>query len=267
MSNYTWLTDTHLDHLDEKSIVNFGKTVASTGATGIFWTGDISNGPRLISHLAAFEQAVQRPIYFVLGNHDYYGSQIEFQRKRLGELANISPYLKYMPNSSYLTLSPLTAVVGHDGWYDAFHGDPMRGTFILNDWNMINEYVSAKGIVDIIGISRKLAHEGTLHVMKGIKSATRYARNIIVLTHVPPFKEAATYRGRPSDEDALPWYTSKMMGDMLTDAAKSFPNHTFTVLCGHTHGKAEHHPTKNMVVRVGEAKYGAPAVQGLIDVA
>lgn len=264
--NYAWLTDTHLDHLSDEKVIAFANAVKATPTAGILWTGDISNGNRLIRHLATVEQAVQRPIYFVLGNHDYYGTQIEYQRKCMRELVTVSPYLKYAPNSSYVMLTTTTALVGHDGWYDAIHGDAKRGTFILTDWSAIHEYIGANNVDDIISISRRLALESVQHVMKGIKEAARYAKNILVITHVPPFKDSCVYRGKPSTADALPWYSSKLMGDMLHDAAKTFPDKTFTVLCGHTHGASVTYPAKNMVVRVGEATYGAPRIQGLIEV-
>lgn len=37
---------------------------------------------------------------------------------------------------------------------------------------------------------------------------------IIVLTHVPPFKEACLHKGKISDDDWLPYFSSKVMGDI-----------------------------------------------------
>jgi hypothetical protein len=111
-----------------------------------------------------------------------------------------------------------------------------------------------------------LAHAGATHVMNGIKAAVRYANNIIVLTHFPPWPEVATYRGQQSDADHLPWYTDKFMGDMLAQAATAFPDKRFTVLCGHSHGAATKQVAPNMVAYCGEAWYGRPQFQRLIEI-
>jgi len=115
-------------------------------------------------------------------------------------------------------------------------------------------------------MSRSLAREAVLHVQASIKSAVRYHHNIIVLTHVPPFKESHVYNGKIGDDDAQPWFTSKMMGDMLLDASKAYPSHRFTVLAGHTHGKWSGKITDNLSVNVGGAEYYAPALQQLVEV-
>ena len=63
----------------------------------------------------------------------------------------------------------------------------------------------------------------------------------------------------------MPWFTSKMMGDMLMDASKAFPQHTFTVFCGHTHGKFDGKITDNLSVHVGGAEYNKPGLQGTFE--
>ncbi len=270
MSKYAWATDLHLDFLrdDTQRLVQFAESLIVQNPTGIFLTGDLSTARTLIYHLSAIEKVVQRPIYFVLGNHDYYGADIAQVRKAMHELSNVSPFLRYMPTMPYYALSPVTAVVGHDGWYDALHGDGERSTFEMMDWASISEFRAVNGSkATIAELARKLAHEGVTHVHNGIKQAVRYSKNIIVLTHYPPFKEAHIFNGKQGDAGALPWFTSKMMGDMLLDASKSFPSHQFTVLAGHTHGKFSGKMANNLTVHVGAAEYNQPQLQGLIEVA
>jgi 3',5'-cyclic-AMP phosphodiesterase len=76
MSSYAWATDTHLDFLkdDNQRLIQFAESLVLTNPTGIFLTGDISVASKLVFHLSAIERVVQRPIYYTLGNHDYYGS-------------------------------------------------------------------------------------------------------------------------------------------------------------------------------------------------
>jgi predicted phosphohydrolase len=269
MARYAWATDTHLDFLNNnpQAFLNFAESLKQGDPTGIFLTGDISTAKNLVLHLSQIEKVVQRPIYFVLGNHDYYGSGVEAMRKSMKELSNMSQFLRYMPTMPYYGLSPATAVVGHDGWYDACYGDWQNSNFSMTDWNAIHDFKEVNGNkATIVSLARKLAHEGVTHVQNGIKQAVRYHRNIIILTHYPPFKESHIYQGKVGDDGAQPWFTSKLMGDMLLDASRVFPNNTFTVLAGHTHGRFSAKIRDNLQVNVGAAEYNAPTVQGLIEV-
>ena len=269
MNQYGWATDIHLDFLrgDDQRLIAFAEGLIKSNPTGIFLTGDLSVAKTLIYHLSAIEKVVQRPVYFVLGNHDYYGADTERVRKAMRELTNVSPFLRYMPTMPYYALSGATAVVGHDGWYDALYGDWKTSSLGMTDWSAINDFVPVNGNkASIVGLARKLALEGVTHVHNGIKQAVRYHKNIVVLTHYPPFQQTHIHDGKQGDQNAMPYYTSKMMGDMLMDASRSFPTVKFTVLAGHTHGKADVQIANNLEVHVGGASYGSPELQGLIEV-
>ena len=269
MGKYAWATDIHLDFLkdDNRRIIQFGEGLVKDSPTGIFLTGDLSVAARLPFHLGALEQIAKRPIYFVLGNHDYYGARIEDVRKRMRALTNASPFLRYLPTIPYVALTPTTAVLGHDGWYDAIYGEWKNSSFNMTDWTAIHDFIEVNGAKStIVGLARKLAHEGVLHVQESIKQAVRYHRNIIILTHYPPWAQAHQHEGKQGDWNAAPWFTSKMMGDMLLDAAKAYPQVKFTVLAGHTHGRYDGQIANNLEVHVGGAEYNAPALQGLVEV-
>jgi hypothetical protein len=89
---------------------------------------------------------------------------------------------------------------------------------------------------------------------------------IIVLTHVPPFKEVAFHRGKVSDPEYLIYYTSKTTGDMLLELALKYPHINFEVYCGHTHGAATYKAADNLQVECGGAEYSRPHVQKLIGI-
>lgn len=274
MSTFAWCTDIHLDFIDDDQIVKFGESIVNAGFDGVMITGDISISTELIYHLSVLERVINKQIFFVLGNHDYYGGSIPAVRQKMKELSNMSSYLRYLETVPYVKINNSTAIVGHDGWYDALNGNAQHSRFIMSDWVRIAEFAPhAKKVVgmygseydinkkEVISVAQKLAHDGVMHVMNGIKAATRTHKNIIILTHFPPFKESHVHMGKIGDDDAQPWYTSKMMGDMLLDASKAYPDHQFTVLCGHTHGKHSSRVTNNLTVHVGGADYGKPTVQ------
>src|SRR3990167_506120 len=148
MNTYAWATDIHLDTLgnDPVAITDFGKFLVKDAPHGVFLTGDLSNAKNLVYHLSILEQACERPIYFVLGNHDFYGASIEAVRKTMRELTNMSQYLKYLPTTQYVALSPTTALIGHDGWYDGLYGDYKSSRFVMNDWIDIKEFADINSV-------------------------------------------------------------------------------------------------------------------------
>ena len=278
MAKFAWCTDIHLDTVkDEGTFDKFAASVISSNPSGIFLTGDISTAKDIVFHLSVLERLFSRPIYYVLGNHDFWGGKTADVRNTMRELGNVSQYLRYLPNTQYLSLDNKTALVGADGWYDALNGNYAQSSMVLNDWFRIGDFAEVHGGKKLVSrneidrkgiaeIAKKLAHESVTHVHNSIKAAARYHKRIILLTHVPPFEESHTYNGAKGDVDAAPWYTSKMMGDMLRQAATAYPNVNFDVYCGHTHGKYEGMIEKNLRVNVGHADYGTPQLQSLVEV-
>ncbi len=89
------------------------------------------------------------------------------------------------------------------------------------------------------------------------------AREILVLSHVPPFREAAWHQGRPSDEDFLPFFACHATGEVLITEAERRPECSITVLCGHTHGIGTSQIRPNLVVHTTGAEYGHPQFHDL----
>ncbi len=53
---------------------------------------------------------------------------------------------------------------------------------------------------------------------------------------------------------------------MLLDIAAEYPDHTITVLCGHTHGAGDVQIRPNLRVITGGADYGTPIVNRLFNI-
>ena len=80
-----------------------------------------------------------------------------------------------------------------------------------------------------------------------------------MLTHVPPFREACWHRGQISDDDWLPHFACRAVGEVLVEAMAAHPECEMTVLCGHTHSPGEAQVLPNLRVLTGGAEYGRPA--------
>lgn len=264
-----WISDVHLDHCSEAVIEAFYQTIRDAAPTHIFITGDTGTSYNIRKYLKELAELVPGAKTFgVLGNHCVWGSSIEKVQKIVHGLQKTAHNFLYLSTSGPILLDDTTAIVGHDGWYDARHGDPQPRRFVMHDWQAISEYSQNTSFYyptfeqDVIRISQELALKAVLHVQKQLTFTYEHGvKNIIVLTHIPPWAEVAHHRGRPNDAIAAPWYTSKVMGAMLTFEATSHPEVDFTVLCGHTHGPADYHPADNLHCHAGGAEYGAPRIQ------
>ena len=281
----TWATDIHLDFITNlqnphASISNmniFCSLLGNQKPESLLLTGDISLSQLLVDHLLAIEARLQVPTYFVLGNHDFWGSDFESVRKQAMIVSKSSEYLRYLSAIPYVMLTDDTMLVGHDGWYDGLNGEPRNSSFIMNDWTQIKDFVRA-GVINthnnslnleaLLMVSRQQASTAAHHVATGIKSALsqRSPRKIIVATHVPPFVQPLNSVKSSNKQDFYPWYSSKIMGDTLTRAATANPNVEFEVFCGHCHSQYEDEILPNLTLRSGNAEYSDPRPQGTFDI-
>ncbi len=57
------------------------------------------------------------------------------------------------------------------------------------------------------------------------------------------------------------------VGEVLRSVMAAHPHRELLVLCGHTHGEGEVQILPNLFVRTGGARYGAPRIEDIIDIA
>jgi Icc protein len=187
-------------------------------------------------------------------------------REAVRELAARSEHLTYLPAAGVISLGDETALVGHGGWGDGRLGDFENSWVILNDFFLIEELTGLPP-ADLLRRLNALGDEAGAYLAETLPFAFAAHRRVIVLTHVPPFKETCWHEGQISDDNFLPHFTCKAVGDALLRATARQPDEKeMLVLCGHTHGAGETHIRHNLRVLTGGAEYGAPAIQRLFDV-
>src|SRR4051812_312264 len=118
-----WLTDVHLNFLDPADAEEFFRVVAEVPSDTILLSGDIGEAPDVCLLLNALDTAVRRPVYFVLGNHDFYRGSIAAVRRDVRALCSACPGLHWLPGDGVVPLTADTCLVGHDGWGDGRYGD------------------------------------------------------------------------------------------------------------------------------------------------
>lgn len=262
---YGWLTDIHLEFMGERKAQAFVEDLAEQELDGLFLSGDISTAARLDFHLQLFEKTFQRPVYFVLGNHDYYGMAIEEVRKKVKLLTDRSEWLYWLPCAGIVELAQDTCLIGHGSWADGRLGNYAKSKVILNDYIKIPNFA-----FDVSGnrlsLLNRLGDEAAAYLEKILPEALARYAHIIVLVHVPPFREACWHQGEISDDNFLPHFACKAVGDVLHKVMIKQPDRQMTVLCGHTHSKGYAEILPNLQVKTGMAEYGKPVIQEIIKI-
>lgn len=283
-----WLTDPHLNFLRHPTAARmFGEYLREETRGEVFLaTGDISEAPGLDHHLRELLKGLERPLYFVLGNHDYYkGSFAKSQQVA-------SAFATWLDHGEVHKLTENVALVGSEGWYDALYGDPMTSRFGMTDWRDIEDLEQLPGspfgvrsmyhrpdgkvvrdvVLDrearqrVIDVCRERSREFANSAKERLTKALTSFKRVIFATHVPPFEGATWHEGKVSDKMWIPWFSSKLMGEALLEVADAHPDRKILVLCGHTHSSGLYSPRENLQVLTGEAVYGSPDVAGILEI-
>ncbi len=265
MIRYAWLTDIHLEFLGDEETAVFMKGLAAQKLDGLFITGDVSTALKIEAHLQLFENLYQSPVYFVLGNHDYYGGSIEAVREMVEKICYKSKWLHWLPMSGVVALGKETCLIGHDGWADGRFGDYATSNVLLNDYSKIHNFVRAGG-VGRLALLNSLGDQAADYFRDILPKVLKQYEQIIVLTHIPPFKESCWHEGEISADDWLPHFSCKAAGDVFVNFMEGSPNKQMTVLCGHTHSSGKCRILPNLEVKTGGAKYGSPMIQEVVGV-
>lgn len=270
MQRLAWISDPHLNFLDGLGRREFYAELAAAEPDALLLGGDMAESPQFCQHLSDMAEALGRPIYFVLGNHDFYRGSIAETRRLVSQLAEESPLLTYLSRQGVVEIGPQTALVGHDGWADGREGDFDGSDVILNDYLLIEELARfhAGEDLDRPALGRELAtlgDEAAEHFAAVLPRALKTHRRVVALTHVPPFRQACWHEGKISEEDYLPHFCCRAVGRVLREVMQAHPKNELLVLCGHTHGEGQLHVLDNLQVLTAGAEYGSPQIQRIFE--
>ncbi len=254
-----WSTDIHLNFVEPDVLDQYIQQLNDTSADAVLVSGDIAEADSIVDWLTELDARVYCPIFFVLGNHDYYRGSIAQVRQAVRQLCAEREKLVYLSESPLVELSPQLALVGHDGWADGRIGDYERSMISMSDDYLIEDL---KGLSkrDRWTVLKSLGDEAASWARQHLPRAIERYSEVFFVTHVPPLRAACWYNGRISDDEWAPHFTCKAMGDVLLECARQYTKCDLTVLCGHTHGAGECQVLPQMRVLTGGAEYGFPAV-------
>ena len=263
---FVWLSDIHLNFLDADSRLTFYGSILKLEPEFVLISGDIAEADTVCDILEECSSKLECPIYFVLGNHDYYRGSIEAVRHTIKSLCRKNENLCWLGDIDKINLTEDMVLVGQDGWADARYGDYDNSYVMLNDSRLIHEFYQAR----IIG--KQALKETMQHFADADANLLNQSINdvidqgfkkIIVLTHVHPFLEICWHLDIPSDPDWTPFFASKVTGDIILNQAKTHQNVEFLVLCGHTHTAKSCTILNNLSAFAASADYFNPEIQTL----
>ena len=268
MRRVLWVTDPHLDFLPPFGARAFGRALGNENpkAEGLILTGDVGRYDNLRWALTELAEGFNRPVWFVLGNHDAYGGSIREAETVAREVTLRSEgRISWLPVVEPIELAPDTMLVGVDGWWDASAGDPYSSRFLMNDWVQIGEFQGFM-LPRIIEVAQGIGAAMAKRTTKVLQAAlARKPRTVIYACHVPPFPGASWHEGGISGNDTLPWYSNLQAGKALLRIGEANPDVNFLVLCGHTHSPGRYSALPNMLVLTGRSDYGNPQISAILD--
>jgi len=259
-----WATDLHLVFVRPRFLDDFLASLVQTSADAIAISGDISDGRRLEDHLSLIAMSTQKPIFVVLGNHDRYHTSFADAEQRVQRVVGHHPHLRRLTGREVIELSPRTALIGVDGWADGQSGSGSASPVVLNDTILID---------DLAKLSRAAAWKRIAEfscasaeaIKLSLDAALSSFREVILLTHVPPLREATWHEGNISAPDFLPHFCNARLGEVIRVACARNAESKLTVLCGHTHSEGVYQEN-NLTVLTAGAVYGSPRIDRLLPI-
>lgn len=276
---FVWITDIHFSALDDEKIQSYCDQILRCQPDGILLTGDISDSSTSDQYLTQLATALKVPIYFVLGNHDFYGSSFDQVQIQMQHLCHHVPHLFWLNASDPLPLTADTGVIGHNAWNDA------QGNTFLTTGGLISDYLGVQDLAQSISndvkvrwrvlianqgkepLQRKLQALGvdiaTILRAKLLSALSQY-RHVILLTHFPPFTELNLHHGQIWI-DWQPHIVCQALGQMIHEVMAQFPDHQLLALCGHVHEIGARWILPNVLALSGGVCVGEPGIQRVLE--
>lgn len=117
-NRWLWMTDLHLDFVDDAGLDTFFVRVRNATADGLLISGDIASGTDIHRFLVRLHDSFQGPICFVLGNHDFYGRSFAEVRDKIRSMCAENYRLIYLSDHPGIPLADDVMLIGQDGWGD-----------------------------------------------------------------------------------------------------------------------------------------------------
>jgi predicted MPP superfamily phosphohydrolase len=258
----TWLTDPHLEFCSHRTRNDLYRSINQAAGEIVVITGDISAGPHRSDQYTELAEHVNKPIYFVLGNHDRYGTTFANTETVVARVMRRFSHLVRLDGSQVIPLNESVAMVGVEGWADGLGGEGPATKARISDFYQILDFATDPE-PQVFRAMKERARKYARALKPSLLKAIKEYQTTIIATHVPPYEGAAWHEGSPSSGDYQPFFSSPTMGKLIKAAATEHPGKSVLVLCGHTHSPGIYRDGNILVLTAG-ARYGFPEISQTI---
>src|SRR5258708_1792452 len=249
---YLWISDTHLLPWQR---YKFLSCILDIRPQGVFLTGDISHsGFTLIDDLEFIAKRIGRPLYFTMGNHDFWFSSFEKVSNQLTSICKKYPNLVWIDRAGVVPLNDEAALIGQMGWYSADQGNPeyIKYTF---DWFMIEDFRKLKTWNQRFELFRELAKKDAEKLANKLEEAIETYKTVYALTHFGGWPEGSRHNSIISEEFWKPYNTNSYLGPALEKVMEKHKKRRLYLFSGHVHSAATLHINRCIEARVGRGSY------------
>ena len=257
-----WLTDPHLEFCSHLTRNDLYRSINHAAGEIVVITGDLSAGPHRLAQYVELAEKVRKPIYFVLGNHDRYGTTFANTEAVVKRVTTQFSHLARLDGSQLIPLNESVALIGVDGWADGLAGEGPATKARINDFYQILDFATEPEPQAFQAMKMR-ARKYAQALRPSLSKALMHYQTTIIATHVPPYEDAAWHQGSPSSPDYQPFFSSPTMGQLIKTAVARHPAKSVLVLCGHTHSPGTYR-NGNILVLTGGARYGFPEINRTI---
>ena len=263
ITSFIWLTDIHLEFCSHRKRNALYQSINQAVGEIVVLTGDLSAGAHRLAQYSELAEHVRKQVYFVLGNHDRYGTTFANAEAVVKRVTTQFSHLVRLDGSQVIPLNESVALIGVDGWADGQGGEGPATKARINDFYQIVDFATdpePKVFRSMKERARKYARSLKPSLLKALKQY----QTTIIATHVPPYEGAAWHESSPSSPDYQPFFSSPTLGNMIKAAAAEYPGRNILVFCGHTHSSGIYRDG-NISVFTGGARYGFPEISKTIQ--
>ena len=262
IESLTWLSDPHLEFCSHRTRNDLYRSINQAAGEIVVITGDISAGPHRSDQYSELAEHVNKPIYFVLGNHDRYGTTFANTEAVVARVMTRFSHLVRLDGSQVIPLNESVALVGVEGWADGLGGEGPATKARIDDFYQILDFATEPE-PQVFRAMKERARKYARALKPSLLKALKEYQTTIVATHVPPYEGAAWHEGSPSSADYQPFFSSPTMGKLIKAAATEHLGKSVLVLCGHTHSPGIYRDGNILVLTAG-ARYGFPEISQTI---
>lgn len=235
-----------LSHVEYHALLH---KVCQAHATRVWITGDIGDPSNNWKFLNELLEAVNRSVYFLLGNHDFYQGTISQARQKAAKICQQHSNAFYLHECEGFMMDG-HLVLGVDGWANtdktSLHGTTWDSEQIFDLQNLSIEQLQQ--------VMNQFAEEDTALLLKKCRqSLSSSIHSVCIFTHIPPVDaRLGSGKTRAMQEMRTVFY-SEALSKGLHELTKYYPKVNFQVFSGHLHRKISYGISNNLQGYVANA--------------